>query len=144
MGMTVTAISMMTVPATVGVMTRLRSESRDASRNWNSDDATISVASSAGPPYSSAATDTAMKTPDVPMSRTYPAPIPADRPRLHQCRDAANQQRRERGPGQVGLAAAAGAHHDRHRDDDPRDVEQDVLETPARTIRGSWGSRRPW
>ena len=31
MGMTVTAISMITVPATVGVMMRLSSESRDAS-----------------------------------------------------------------------------------------------------------------
>ena len=74
-GITVTAISMMTVPATVGVMTRLSSDSRDAIRNWKSDDATMSVASSAGPLRSSAATDTAMKTPDVPMSRMYPAPM---------------------------------------------------------------------
>ena len=75
MGMTVTAISMITVPATVGVITRRRSDRRDEIRNWNREEATISVASSAGPPRSSAATDTAMKTPDVPMSRTYPAPI---------------------------------------------------------------------
>ena len=73
--MTVTAISMMTVPATVGVMTRRSSDSRDEIRNWKSDDATIKVASSAGPPRSSAATDTAMKTPEVPISRMYPAPI---------------------------------------------------------------------
>ena len=75
MGITVTAISMMTVPATVGVTTRRSTESREEIRNWNSDDATIRVASSPGPPRRNAATDTAMKTPEVPMSRMYPAPI---------------------------------------------------------------------
>ncbi len=66
---------MITVPATVGVMKRRSSESRDEMRNWKSDEATMRVASSAGPPRSSAATDTAMKTPEVPISRMYPAPI---------------------------------------------------------------------
>ena len=69
MGITVTAISMITVPATVGVITRRSSDRREEIRNWKSDDATISVASNAGPPSWSAATDTAMKTPEVPMSR---------------------------------------------------------------------------
>ena len=71
-GITVTAMSMITVPATVGVMMRLSSERRDEIRNWKSDEATMRVASSAGPPRSSAATDTAMKTPEVPISRMYP------------------------------------------------------------------------
>ena len=75
MGMTVTAISMITVPATVGVMKRRSSERREEIRNWKSDEATIRVASSAGPPSCSAATETAMKTPEVPINRTYPAPI---------------------------------------------------------------------
>ena len=74
-GITVTAISMITVPATVGVMKRRSSDRRDEIRNWKRDEATMRVASSAGPPRSSAATDTAMKTPDVPISRMYPAPM---------------------------------------------------------------------
>ena len=49
-GMTLTAISMITVPATVGVRTRRSSESRPARRNWNSDETITSDASSAGPP----------------------------------------------------------------------------------------------
>ena len=69
-GMTVTAISMSTVPATVGVRSRRNSDSFDDSRNWNSDDATTSVAMSAGPPSTSAATHTAMNAPEVPISRT--------------------------------------------------------------------------
>ena len=79
MGMTVTAMSMMTVPATVGVMKRRSSERRQEMRNWKADDATIRVASNAGPPNCRAATDTAMNTPEVPISRMYPAPIlPSD------------------------------------------------------------------
>ena len=70
MGMMVTEISMITVPATNGVMT-LRSKDRcDARANWNSDETTTKVASSPGPPSASAVTDTAIKTPDVPMRRT--------------------------------------------------------------------------
>ena len=69
-GMTVTAISMITVPATVGVNTRRSNESRAASANWNSDEITTSVASSAGPPWASAVTQTAMKAPEVPISST--------------------------------------------------------------------------
>ena len=82
-GITVTAISISTVPATVGVRSRLKRESFAASRYWNSDDATTSVASSPGPPFTSAATHTAMKAPEVPISSTYPAPI---RPTRTACR----------------------------------------------------------
>ena len=49
-GMTFTAINMITVPATVGVMMRLRSERRPARRNWKSDETMTSVVSRAGPP----------------------------------------------------------------------------------------------
>ena len=82
-GMTVTGISMITVPATVGVMIRLSRESRAESANWNSDEITIRVASRAGPPCASAVTQTAMKAPEVPMRRTYPAPM---RPARTACR----------------------------------------------------------
>ena len=61
---------MITVPATVGVMIRRRIDKRPASRNWKSDEAITSVVSRAGPPWTSAATDTAMKAPEVPMMRT--------------------------------------------------------------------------
>ena len=65
---------MITVPATVGVMMRRRIERRPARRNWKSDEAITSVVSRAGPPCTSAATETAMKAPEVPMMRTYPDP----------------------------------------------------------------------
>ena len=73
-GMMVTAINAITVPDTTGVMMRRSNESRAASPNWKSEDATISVASNAGPPSMSAVTQTAMKAPDVPMMSTCPAP----------------------------------------------------------------------
>ena len=69
-GITVTGISMMTVPATVGVRMRRSSESRHASRNWKREEMTTSVASMAGPPWAIAPTQIAMKAPDVPMTRT--------------------------------------------------------------------------
>ena len=83
MGATVTAMSMTTVPETTGVNTRRSSESRAASKNWNSDETTISDAISDGPPASSAATQTAMNAPDVPIASTCPEPI---RPSRTTCR----------------------------------------------------------
>ena len=74
-GMTVTGISMITVPATVGVKIRRIRESRAESANWHSEETMIRVASIAGPPSASAVTQTAMKAPEVPMRRTYPAPM---------------------------------------------------------------------
>ena len=82
-GMTVTGISMMTVPETIGVNIRLSNDSRHAIANWNSDDTTIRLAIIAGPPDSSALTQTAMNAPDVPIIRMCPAPI---RPTLTACR----------------------------------------------------------
>ena len=73
-GMMVTEISMMTVPATAGVISRRNRARRSESVNWNSDDSTTRVASMAGPPSASAVTDTAINAPEVPMSRGYPAP----------------------------------------------------------------------
>ena len=69
-GMTVTGISMMTVPATVGVRIRRSSESRHASRNWKREEMTTRIASMAGPPWASAATQMAMKAPEVPITST--------------------------------------------------------------------------
>ena len=83
MGITVAAISMMTIPATVGVITRRSQVSRKASPNWNREETRTRTASSAGPPSRSAATEIAMKAPEVPMSRTCPAP---NRPTRFACR----------------------------------------------------------
>ena len=69
-GITVTAISMITVPATVGVSILRSKDSRAASTNWNSEEMTTRVASSAGPPLARAATQTAMNAPEVPISST--------------------------------------------------------------------------
>ena len=74
-GITVAAMSMITVPATTGVNTRRSHESRLAIRNWKSDDTTTRLAMVAGPPSTRAATHTAMKAPEVPMMRTCPEPI---------------------------------------------------------------------
>ena len=82
-GMMVTAISMITVPETTGVRIRRSSDSRADRANWNSDETMTRVASSAGPPSTSAATHTAMKAPEVPMMRTWPEPM---RPRRTACR----------------------------------------------------------
>ena len=67
-GITVTAINMMTTPATVGVMSFRNQASRAASANWNMAAINTSVASMAGPPSAIAATQTAMNAADVPMS----------------------------------------------------------------------------
>ena len=73
-GMTVAAMSMITVPETTGVKMRRSSESRAASANWMSEETMMREAISEGPPSTSAATQTAMKAPEVPMMRTCPAP----------------------------------------------------------------------
>ena len=73
-GITVAVISITTTPATTGVKMRRSSESLDAIANWNSDDTTTRLAIVDGPPSISAATQTAMNAPDVPMIRTCPAP----------------------------------------------------------------------
>ena len=59
-GSTVTGTSMSTVPDTVGVITRRNSDSRAANSSCTIADATMSVASRAGPPSTSASTLTAM------------------------------------------------------------------------------------
>ena len=125
--MTVTAISMITVPATVGVMRRLSSDSREASRNWKSAEAATSVASMPGPPCASAATDTAMKAPDVPISRMYPAPKRPNRlactivvmPLTRSAAEAAHDRKSSR--------LAGRAHHDRDGEHDGPHGEQAVL-----------------
>ncbi len=75
MGMTVAAISMMTVPETTGVKIRRRTERRAARANWNSADMTTRLAITAGPPSTSAATQTAKNAPEAPMTRMCPAPM---------------------------------------------------------------------
>ena len=69
-GITVTAMSMMTVPATVGVSIRRRRERRAESANWKSEETTTRVASMAGPPCAIAVTQTAMNAPEVPIMST--------------------------------------------------------------------------
>ena len=68
-GMTVTGVSISTVPVTVGVRMRRNSERRVANANWTRARMTTRVASSAGPPAARAAMLTAMEAPDVPIAR---------------------------------------------------------------------------
>ena len=73
-GITVAVISIITVPATTGVNIRRSSDSLAASRNWNSDETTMRLAISAGPPFTIAAMQTAKKAPEVLMIRMCPEP----------------------------------------------------------------------
>ena len=69
MGMTVTAISMITVPQTVGVKMRRSRASRAERANCTRAEAATSDASIPGPPSARAVTQTAMNAPEVPISR---------------------------------------------------------------------------
>ena len=68
-GATSTGISMRTVPATVGVKMRRSSDILAASANWKRAATMIRLASSAGPPRSSAETQMARNADEVPMTR---------------------------------------------------------------------------
>ena len=128
MGITVTGISMMTVPATAGVSIRRISESRDERRNWKNDETSTRVASIAGPPLTRAVTQTAMNAPEVPMSSTCPAP---KRPTRTACSTvvtplmatAANTAQERNA-----FAAARGPDHDGRSQHDPGDAENGELE----------------
>ena len=66
-GITVTGVSMMTVPVTVGVRMRRNRERRAENANWHSARMKTRVASNDGPPALSAAMLTAMAAPAVPI-----------------------------------------------------------------------------
>ena len=126
-GMTVTAMSMITVPATTGVMMRRRSASFHESPNWKSEEAMTSVASRPGPPSTSAVTGRGDEGARRPHEQDVARPYAPEAPGLDGRRHPAHDQHREARPREVGLGAASRPHHDRHRDDDGRDREHDVL-----------------
>ena len=74
-GITVTGISMITVPETVGVTMRRNSARRADSRSWKSAETTTRVASIAGPPSATAVMHTPMKAAELPITSTWPPPI---------------------------------------------------------------------
>ena len=67
-GITVTGVSMMIVPVTVGVRMRRNKASRAEKASWNNARARTSEARRAGPPASSAAMLTAIETPAEPVA----------------------------------------------------------------------------
>ena len=67
-GITVTGVSIMTVPVTVGVRMRRNSDSRAEKANWNNARPITRVASNAGPPAASAAVLTAIAGAAAPMA----------------------------------------------------------------------------
>ena len=121
MGMTVAAMSMITVPETTGVNMRRSSERRAAIMNWNADDTTTRLAIVAGPPSDRDATHTAMNAPDVPMINTCPEPMRPTRTACSTVVAAADYQRREYGPGHVAIGLVGNAGHDDHRQHHRRD-----------------------
>ena len=82
-GMTVTGISMTTVPETDGVSTRWKSDNWAESRIGTNDAIRTRIAISAGPPSATAVTQTAMKAPEAPITSTWPEPM---RPARKACR----------------------------------------------------------
>ena len=82
-GSTVAGTSRFTVPTMVGVRSRRNRASRIEITIGTSDEAATKVASSAGPPWSRALTQTPMKAPAGPMKSRYPAPT---RPSRTACR----------------------------------------------------------
>ena len=74
-GITVTGISMITVPETDGVRIRWNSDSLAERRIGTNDAIRTRIAISAGPPSETAATQTAMKAPEAPITSTWPEPI---------------------------------------------------------------------
>ena len=131
MGITVAAMSIITVPATIGVKMRRRSDRRAARANWKSDDATMRAAISVGPPSTSAATQTPMNAPDVPIMRTCPDPRAPDAGGLQGGRDPAHDEGGEHGPRDVGVGLLGGASHDDDGEHDGRDHRRDGLEAGA-------------
>ena len=117
------------VPATAGVIRRRNRASRVDRVNWNSDERTTRVASSAGPPSTRAATLTAINVPDVPMRREYPAPIRPTPYSLNNRGYSADCQRGKNGPGEVGFTPAAGPDDDGRRQYDTADNQRGILET---------------
>ena len=88
-----------------------------------------SVASIAGPPWTSAVTQTAIKAPEVPMRRTWPAP---KRPTRTACSShAADGDRGKHRPRKEGFAAAGGPDHDGRRQHDPGDTENGELQAKS-------------
>jgi hypothetical protein len=69
-GKTVTAISIMMVPPTVGVMILRKALRRWANANCINAETMTSVASNGTPPASTASMEMAMKAPEVPMNST--------------------------------------------------------------------------
>ena len=137
-GMTVTAISMITVPVTVGVMIRRNIESRAESTNWQKDEMTIRVASSPGPPCMSAVTLTAMKAPEGAHQEDVSG---ADAPEAHRLQhrgQPTDDECREHRPRHVGITLASRPDHDHRRQHDTRDAEHGLLEAEAEGKREGW------
>ena len=73
--MTVTGMSMITVPETAGVRNFRNTASRAESRIWKSAPMTTRVASIAGPPFSTAVMLTPMNAAELPITSMWPPPI---------------------------------------------------------------------
>ena len=74
-GMTVTGRSMTSVAETLPLRIRRKSAIRAERTNWKTADTTTRVASSAGPPFWIASTQSQMKAAELPITSVWPAPI---------------------------------------------------------------------
>ena len=84
-----------------------------------------------GPPSTRAATQTAMKAPDVPMISTCPAPIRPDPDSLENSRDPADQQRCKDGPRCVAVRLLGNPGNDNNGQDYRRNNDHGGLNACA-------------
>ena len=128
MGMTVTAISMITVPQTVGVKMRRSRASRADRANCTRAEAATSEASIPGPPSAQRGDADRDERARGAHHQDVARADEADAEGLEHRGDAADREGREGRPRQVVLAGAGRPHDDGRGHDDARDREHRVLE----------------
>ena len=111
-GVTVTGVSIMTVPVTVGVRIRLNSESRTEKANWKSARTTTRMASRAGPPRGERGDAHRDRRPRCAGREDVAGTETAGPERVKQRSRAAGRDRDEHGPKQNALRLAGRPEHD--------------------------------
>lgn len=118
MGITVTGISMITVPATVGVRIRRNSERRLARANWNGDN--DQCGQHGGPAFRDRRDANRDKGPRGPHQEDIAGAEPANPDGLQNCANPTDHDRGKYHPQHVDLGAACRLDHDDRRDDNSR------------------------
>ena len=130
-GMTVTGISMITVPATVGVKIRRSRDSRAESANWPREETTIRGRQQRRPAFGERRHAYRDEGPGGAHEEDVSGADAPDPHRLQHRGQPTDRERREDRPRQVGLALARGPDHDDRGEHHARDAQRRVLEAEA-------------